>query len=88
MEATDLADFATAWRANCMEVSPERISLRYVGSHSIAMLGREVALVYEGAVAYRREVPVETAGLAPGVYAVRTEVAGRADASVHFTIVR
>ncbi len=51
-------------------------------------LGREVALVYEGAVADRREVAVETAGLAPGVYVVRAAVAGRVVGSTTFSVVR
>jgi hypothetical protein len=51
-------------------------------------LGREVAVVYEGGVSDRLALPVETAGLSPGVYVVRASAAGRADATARFTVAR
>ena len=51
-------------------------------------LGREVALLFDGPVTERREVPVETSGLAPGVYVVRASTAGFADVTSRFTVAR
>jgi hypothetical protein len=51
-------------------------------------LGREVAVVYEGPISSRLELPVETARLPPGVYVVRASVAGRADVTARFTVAR
>jgi hypothetical protein len=50
-------------------------------------LGREVAVIYDGAVSDRLALPVETADLSPGVYVVRASVAGRAAATARFTLV-